>query len=174
VPTKAIARRRGQRRAEAAGRAWLPAAESVSVGAGGAQCRATCQPLSVPRSAVGVAHSRVRSTLRVSRRVEPCSAARMEERSRPAGGNIIHLLCLARGRRGACEPCAVPLVVVPSPLCKPRDPQGKRITRVMRVAAPSDSGGRAERHCRAVRSSSAVSVPSRAVVGEPLFFGLGG
>jgi len=53
----------------------------------------------------------------------------------------------------------VPLVVVSSPLCKPRDPQGERIARVMRDAAPSDSGGRAERQCRAARSSSAVSEP---------------
>ena len=61
----------------------------------------------------GVPRSRVRSTLRgLASRSEPHSVAQREERSRPAGGNIIHLLCLARGRRGACEPCALPFVVV--------------------------------------------------------------
>jgi hypothetical protein len=165
----------GQRRTEAAAGAGPAAAESPSVGAGGAQCRAACRPLSTataPSPASRAAGCGARCGSRVASK--PCSAARMEERSRPAGGNIIHLLCLARGRRGACEPCAGPLVVVSSPLCKPRDPQGERITRVMRVAAPSDSGGRAERQRRAAHSLGAVSEPSRAVVGEPFVFRLSG
>ena len=97
----------GLRRTEAAGGAGPPAAEPPSMGRAG----------SAPPSAVLAfcAALSLATPLQAGRSTcEPLGALQValrrtaRERSPPAGGNIIHLLCLARLGRGACQPFAMP------------------------------------------------------------------
>jgi hypothetical protein len=88
-------------------------------------------------------------------------------------------LCPARGRRGACEPhfgtfwVATNGSVGRSPElltagASPVTRRAVRITRVMRAAAPSDSGGRAQRQRRHLpHSLRAVPAPQRRTPGTP-------
>jgi len=145
---RVTAQLRGQCRTEAAGRAWLPAAESHKLGAGGRSSVQRAAAQRRHRAIPGVARSRVRSTLRVSRRVRAAQhrSARGAEPARRRKHNrpVMFSSGQARGLRAVCGAAHRRVVTG----CKPRDPQGERITRVMRDAAPSDSGGPAERHVR--------------------------
>jgi hypothetical protein len=62
-------------------------------------------------------------------------------------------LCLARGRRGACEPSPTVPIVVTARAASHVARRAVRIRCLMRAAAPSDSGGRAEPQFRQVPHS---------------------
>jgi hypothetical protein len=77
------------------------------------------------------------------------------ERSPPAGGNIIHLLCLARLGRGACQPFAVPRPVAPTTHASPVTRRADRIRLPYAIR-------RAERLRRAGGATTPSRVRSRA------------
>src|SRR5690606_24635656 len=128
----------GHCRREAAGRAWLPAAEPRRAGVGG------------PVSA---------------------SAAPAAQRRTANDGDVMSTVSLAPSTRtvvtaramSSATRCEARRALGPYSAAQRAD----RITRVMRSAAPSDSGGRAQRQCRAVLIETASTRQAAPPAPEP-------